>query len=70
MKRKDFIQNGTMVGAAMLLGLEGISSVFSDNGLTIAKAPDLVAVMGGEPVLMLEKALASLGGINRYVVAP
>lgn len=67
MKRKDFIQKGTLAGTAMLFGLDGISKVFSENGLTIAKAPDLVAVMGGEPVVMLEKALQSLGGIGRYV---
>ena len=67
MKRRDFVQKGAVAGAAMFLGLDGISSIFSSDGLTIAKAPDLVAVMGGEPVLMLEKALQSLGGIGRYV---
>lgn len=67
MKRKDFIQKGTLASAAMLFGLDGIANVFTDRNLTIAAAPDLVAVMGGEPVVMLDKALQSLGGIGRYV---
>lgn len=67
MKRRDFFQKGAAAGAAMLLGLEGISSIVSHKGLTVAAAPDLVAVMGGEPEVMLDRALQSLGGISRYV---
>lgn len=67
MKRKDFIQKGTLASAAMLFRLDGIANVINKKDLTIVAAPDLVAVMGGEPVAMLDKALQSLGGIGRYV---
>lgn len=67
MKRRDFVQKSAVAGAAMLLGLDGISNVFTRNGLTVAKAPDLVAVMGGEPEIMLDKALQSFGGITRFI---
>ena len=39
----------------------------SNRTLTVEEAPDLVAVMGGEPEAMLDKALETLGGIGNYV---
>jgi uncharacterized protein (DUF362 family) len=33
----------------------------------VEAAPDLVAVMGGEPEAMLDKALEALGGIGKYI---
>ncbi len=67
MKRRDFVQKGAVASAAMLLGIKGINNIFASNGLWVAKSPDLVAVMGGEPVAMFEKALQQLGGIGQFV---
>ncbi|HPG32558.1 MAG: DUF362 domain-containing protein [Lentimicrobiaceae bacterium] len=67
MKRRDFIAKsvsaGIVAGAAGSLG--GIV-----NLATAAQAQknwDLVAVRDGEPEVMFERAIASLGGMARYV---
>ena len=51
----------------MSLKFEGLQAALSNHTLTVEEAPDLVAVMGGEPEAMLDKALETLGGIGNYV---
>jgi uncharacterized protein (DUF362 family) len=67
MKRRDFIKTSALAGAALGLNFEGLQAALSNNVMTVESAPDLVAVMGGEPDVMLKKALAELGGISKYV---
>lgn len=66
MRRRDFIMKGVglgiVSGAAPLFG--GLSSVY---GMNSTGSDSLVAVRGGEPELMFDKAIESLGGISRFV---
>ncbi len=69
MKRRDFFKTTAMMGAASALSVnfEGLQAALLSNKMSVEKAPDLVAVMGGEPEDMLEKALNALGGMERFV---
>jgi uncharacterized protein (DUF362 family) len=58
MKRREFILKG--IGAGILTG-----SVFA--GKPGEQTWDLVAVKGGEPAAMFDKAILSLGGMKKYV---
>lgn len=54
------------------VALTGVAATFKwSDGLEImaqsAKGYDLVAVLGGEPVLMFTKAIAELGGMGRFI---
>ena len=49
------------------LNFDGLQAALSSNTVAVEKAPDLVAVMGGEPAAMLDKALEALGGIGKFV---
>jgi len=65
MNRREFIKRsiaaGLITGTAMITG--GFD-VFAANKTSI---PDLVAVKGGEPGQMLDKAMAEFGGIGSFV---
>ncbi len=50
-----------MTGTALITG--GARALASDNGA----APDLVAVRGGEPAMMFDKAIAQFGGMGAFV---
>ncbi len=67
MKRRDFIIKGAgagfLAGSAMTLG--SVGSVFGKSNQE--PSYDLVAVKGGEPGVMFDKAIMSLGGMKRYV---
>ena len=69
MKRRDFIRTGVVAGtsAALTLNFNGLQAALRLNSMTTETAPDLVAVMGGEPAAMLDKALETLGGIGNFV---
>ncbi|MDR1746947.1 MAG: DUF362 domain-containing protein [Tannerella sp.] len=69
MKRRDFLRNSVAAGAGMALSLnfEGLQAALNSNRIAVEEAPDLVAVMGGEPDVMLDRALEALGGIGKYV---
>ena len=67
MKRRDFLKTSAVAGAALSLNFDGLQAALSSNTGAVEKAPDLVAVMGGEPAAMLDKALEALGGIGKFV---
>lgn len=67
MKRRDFLRTSVIAGAALSLNFDGLQAALSSHTITVEQAPDLVAVMGGEPDVMLDKALEALGGIGKYV---
>ena len=69
MKRRDFFRTGAVASASAVLSLkfDGLQAALSSNRMVVEAVPDLVAVMGGEPVAMLDKALETLGGIGNFV---
>jgi len=67
MKRRDFVIKSLGVGvvgsmAPLFGGLDALASAPSSTGTY-----DLVAVRGGEPVAMFNKAMESLGGMGKFV---
>lgn len=67
MKRRDFLKTSVVAGAALTLNFDNLHAALSSNTVTVETAPDLVAVMGGEPEVMLDQALEALGGIGKFV---
>jgi uncharacterized protein (DUF362 family) len=69
MKRRDFLRAGALIGAgAAAMKFDDLQAALTTGNMAVeAATPDLVAVMGGEPVEMLEKALEALGGIEKFV---
>jgi len=69
MKRRDFLRASVIAGAgaAASLKFDSLQAALSSNTIAVETTPDLVAVMGGEPEIMLDKALEALGGIGNFV---
>ena len=67
MKRRDFLKTSALAGAALTLNFEGLHAALTNKTVAVEAVPDMVAVMGGEPAAMLDKALEALGGIGNYV---
>jgi len=69
MKRRDFLKKGLGAGimAGALLKVGGVGSVAKGSPTASDSTFDLVAVMGGEPVPMFDKAIAAMGGLGRFV---
>lgn len=67
MKRRDFIKTSVAAGAALTLNFDGLQAALKSNTMVVEQAPDMVAVMGGEPAAMLDKALEELGGISKFI---
>lgn len=67
MKRRDFFKTGVMAGAALSLNFDKLQAALARGATAVEATPDLVAVMGGEPEAMLDKALEALGGIGKFV---
>ena len=67
MKRRDFLKTSVVAGATLSLNFKGLQAALTSNTVTIEQVPDLVAVMGGEPGIMLDKALDALGGLGKYI---
>ena len=69
MDRRDFLKTLAVTGAAFTVKMSGGMGVLAQ---TIKNSPtdtpvDLVAVMGGEPEAMFKKAIAEMGGMNKFV---
>ena len=67
MKRRDFFKKGIMATAALSLNFDGLQAALASNSMTLQQAPEMVAVMGGEPAAMLDAALEALGGMNQFI---
>lgn len=69
MDRRDFIKKsvllGTAMGAAQSLG--NISNIFARDRSLTPKGYDLVAIKGGEPQVMFDKAIESFGGMKAFI---
>jgi uncharacterized protein (DUF362 family) len=66
MNRKEFLSAIGITGAAIAAGNYGDLGVLAQENGGNGNA-DLVAVLDGEPIVMLHKALEALGGIGRFV---
>ena len=66
MKRRDFIKTSAAIGVAAL-SFDKLQAAITKNEIMVESAPDMVAVMGGEPAQLLERALQEMGGIEKYV---
>jgi uncharacterized protein (DUF362 family) len=67
MKRRDFLRASVAGSLAVSLDFGGLKSALASNAVTVEAAPDLVAVMGGEPEVMLDRALEAIGGIGKFI---
>jgi uncharacterized protein (DUF362 family) len=67
MKRRDFLLSAALTGVASTLRFDKLEAALRNNKVAVTSTPDLVAVMGGEPAVMLERALAKFGGIHAFV---
>ena len=67
MKRRDFFKSAAIVGVASFFKNNAFGNVLSGKGIAVRSEPDLVAVMGGEPSVMLARAIKELGGIGHFV---
>ncbi len=70
MKRRDFLTKS--LGASVLAGtglvFGKIDSIFASEKLSALEGEyDLTAVMGGEPDVMFDKAIAAIGGMEKYI---
>jgi uncharacterized protein (DUF362 family) len=66
MNRKEFLKTLGVAGTAAAVGNFDALDVFAQNSDKTG-TPDLVAVKGGEPDVMFQKAIAELGGIENFV---
>jgi uncharacterized protein (DUF362 family) len=68
MDRRDFMKKviGTGIVAGSTVAFGDYAKLFAAAGAS-PPAYDLVAVKGGEPEVMFDKAIASLGGIQEFV---
>ncbi len=70
MDRRDFLKKsigaGLTAGAAIAFG--DFNKLYAESGSLLNDKPyDLVAVRGGEPDVMFDKAIEALGGIKKFV---
>ncbi|MBS3806754.1 MAG: DUF362 domain-containing protein [Bacteroidales bacterium] len=69
MKRRDFIKKSIGAGlfTGSLLSMGSYGKVFANTVNNSAANYDLVAIKGGEPDKMFEKAMEAMGGMSKYV---
>ncbi len=75
MNRRDFFKKSTVAagaaGLSLLLDKTGLwaqdVAAGTQNAAAAAGGPELAAIAGGEPAEMLDKAMAALGGMERFV---
>ncbi|MDD2583863.1 MAG: DUF362 domain-containing protein [Bacteroidales bacterium] len=66
MERRNFIKAALLGGIAGAVKLKG-NDLFADDKMSVSASNDLVAVMGGEPAQMYQKAIEAMGGISKYI---
>jgi uncharacterized protein (DUF362 family) len=68
MDRRTFLKAVALAGAAATIKMRGGTDVFAQTVANQAETPaDLVAVLGGEPGAMFQRAVAEMGGLGRFV---
>jgi uncharacterized protein (DUF362 family) len=69
MDRRDFLKALAISGIAFSLKLKDGMDIFAQtlNNTQTGKPVDLVAVMGGEPDAMFKRAIAEMGGMNKFI---
>lgn len=69
MKRRDFIKRsvGTSLLAGTALSIGGVDKLFANNPIYQDAGYDLVAIKGGEPGVMFDKAITKFGGMKNFV---
>ncbi|MCK9210415.1 MAG: DUF362 domain-containing protein [Ignavibacteriaceae bacterium] len=65
MDRRKFIKASLLTSGAIVFG--NYSDVYPYNSSSLSSDYDLVAIKGGEPEAMFDKAIASLGGMKNFV---
>ncbi len=65
MDRRKFIKAGLFTSSAIALG--NYSNLYPFLSSSLSSDYDLVAIKGGEPEAMFDKAIASLGGMKKFV---
>lgn len=63
MKRRDFFKSAAIAGIATIV--KPTDTIAAE--MRVQSTPDMVAIMGGEPDVMLTRAIKELGGIGKYV---
>jgi uncharacterized protein (DUF362 family) len=69
MRRRDFLEALAIGGAAVSLKMAGGMDIMAQTikSAQPEKTTDLVAVMGGEPGAMFQRAIAEMGGMGKFV---
>ncbi len=69
MDRRDFLKAAALAGAAFTLKANGGLDILAQTvkSSETGKPVDLVAVMGGEPEEMFKRAIAEIGGMEKFV---
>lgn len=72
MDRREFLKTGAalaILGAASKVAGQGEAKIAAEvpKSATASGVPDIVAVRGGTPTEMFDKAIAELGGLSKYV---
>lgn len=66
MERRNFIKTAILGGLAGAVKLKS-NNLFAADKMSVSASNDLVAVMGGEPSQMYQKAIEAMGGISKFV---
>lgn len=66
MERRNFIKTAILGGLASAVKLKS-NDLFAGEKMSVSASNDLVAVMGGEPAQMYQKAIEAMGGISKFV---
>lgn len=66
MERRNFIKAAILGGLAGAVKLKS-NELFAGDKMSVSASNDLVAVMGGEPAQMYQKAIEAMGGISKFV---
>ena len=68
MDRRTFLKTLAAAGMAFAIKMKGGVNVFAQStGDQTENSADLVAVIGGEPAAMFQKAIDEMGGIGKFV---
>ncbi len=66
MERRNFIKTAIIGSIAGAVNLKG-GDLFAGNKAKVDSPNDLVAVMGGEPREMYQKAIQAMGGMSKFI---